>query len=349
MSQLAVFALFAAVFFTFCGCGKTNEEKTAKTIRKYIPLQESLPKTAISFIEKEEERIRIQKEKEEAELLKVEEEEKNKYHFIDVCQEDYEMIIDREAKPNPYNNDCFTFNTKDAKGKELVFDKPMELSQTGIPLGYRGIITYEDENYTSRFGVDVSKFLGHIDWEKAKEDGVEFAIVRVGYRGYGKNGAINADPKALENIKGAKEAGIDVGVYFFSQAINEEETIEEADFVLNMLDGIELEMPIVFDPEHILHDEARTDNVSSEQFTKNCIVFCDRVKEAGYQPMIYANLKWEAYDLNMSTLKDLPFWYADYEKLPQSPYDFEIWQYTEAGTLDGFNGRVDFNVQFIRK
>lgn len=347
--QLCVFALFFGLLMIFSGCEKSEEEIDSDSVITYEFVTESLPEKAMSLIKEEEEKLRIKREEEEKEKAELEAEEAKKYHFIDVRQEDYEMIIDEDAASNPYNNDCFSFITTDAKGKELVFDKPMEINANGLPLGYKGIISYEDENYTSRFGVDVSKYLGNINWEKAKEDGVEFAITRIGYRGYGKSGAINEDAMALKNIEGAKEAGIDVGVYFFSQAINEEEAIEEADYVLGKLNGIELEMPIVFDPEHILHDEARTDDVTSEQFTKNCIAFCERVKEAGYKPMIYANMKWEAYDLIMSELNDYPFWYADYEKLPQSPYRFEIWQYTEAGRLDGFDGWVDFNIQFIPK
>lgn len=347
--QLCVFALFFGLLMIFSGCEKSEEKIDEESVITYEFVTESLPKKAISLIKEEEEKLRIKREEEEKEKAELEAEEAKKYHFVDVRQEDYEMIIDEGAALNPYNNDCFSFITTDAKGKELVFDKPMEINANGLPLGYKGIISYEDENYTSRFGVDVSKYLGNINWEKAKEDGVEFAITRIGYRGYGKSGAINEDSTALKNIQGAKDAGIDVGVYFFSQAISEEEAIEEADYVLGKLNGIELGMPIVFDPEHILHDEARTDDVTSEQFTKNCIAFCERVKEAGYKPMIYANMKWEAYDLIMSELNDYPFWYADYEKLPQSPYRFEIWQYTEAGRLDGFDGWVDFNIQFIPK
>lgn len=347
--QLCVFALLFGLLMVFSGCEKSEEEIDEESVITYEFVTESLPEKAISLIKEEEEKLRIKREKEEKEKAELEAEEAQKYHFIDVCQEDYEMVIDEDAKVNPYNNDCFTYTTTDAKGKELVFDKPMILTETGIPLGYRGVISYEDEKYTSRFGVDVSRHLGNINWAKAKEAGVEFAIVRIGFRGYGKSGQINKDVKALDNIKGAKDAGIDVGVYFFSQAINEEEAIEEAEFVLNELNGIELEMPIVFDPEHILHDDARTDDIPREQFTKNSIAFCERVKEAGYEPMIYANMKWEAYDLEMGTLKEYPFWYADYEKLPQSPYDFEMWQYTEAGSLDGFDGRVDLNVQFLPK
>lgn len=330
-------------------CGKKEVELTLNQEETYEFITDTASKTAVELMQKEQEKLKLKEEKAKQERQRIAAEEAKKYHFIDVCQDDYEMILDENMTPNPYNVDGLSYGTTDAKGNVLVEGNGLEITETGISLGYKGIISYEDENYTSRFGVDVSRYQGHIDWQKAKEVGVEFAIVRIGFRGYGKSGSIHEDATALTNIKGAKDAGIDVGVYFFSQAINEEESIEEADFIIDKLDGMQLEMPVVFDPEHILHDVARTDDISKEQFTKNCIAFCDRIKKAGYEPMIYANMKWEAYDLDMGLLKDIPFWYADYEKLPQSPYMFEMWQYSQAGHLDGFNGAIDFNVQFIPK
>ena len=252
--------LLCAIFLI--SCGKNEVELTLNQEETYEFITDTASKTAVHLMQKEQEKLKLKEEKAEQERQRIAAEEAKKYHFLDVCQDDYEMVIDENAIPNPYNNDCFTYITEDAKGSKLVNGSGMELTPKGISLGYKGIISYEDDKYTSRFGVDVSKYSGHINWEKAKEDGVEFAIARIGFRGYGKSGAIHADETAMVNIKGAKDAGIDVGVYFFSQAINEKEAIEEADFVLDMLDGMPLGMPIVFDPEHILHDEGRTDNVS---------------------------------------------------------------------------------------
>ena len=137
-----------------------------------------------------------------------------------------------------------------------------------------------------------------------------------------------------------------MGVYFFSQAVNEKETLEEAAFVLKTLEGYELGLPVVFDPERIRDDEARTDEVSGEQFTKNTVLFCEKMKEAGYQPMIYSNLVWAAYEFDMKDLEAYPIWYADYESVPQTPYRFTFWQYSERGQVDGIEGNVDLNVQF---
>ena len=210
-------------------------------------------------------------------------------------------------------------------------------------------LTYEDDTYKSRLGVDVSYHQGNIDWNAVKNSGIEFAILRIGFRGYGKEGKIKADSKFSEYIKGAHDAGLDVGVYFFSQAINEDEAAEEADLVLSLLNGETLELPVTYDPESILDDEARTDNVSGEQFTANTKVFCEKISEAGYQPMIYSNMLWEAFELNLSELTDYPIWYADYEPLPQTPYHFSFWQYTNKASVPGISGETDMDIQLINK
>ena len=197
--------------------------------------------------------------------------------------------------------------------------------------------------------MDVSHHQGFIDWNKVKAAGIEFAILRIGYRGYGQKGTIKLDNEFKRNIENAQAAGIDIGVYFFAQAINEEEAREEADFVLKNLEGYELQLPVVYDPESILDAPARTDGVSGEQFTKNTIVFCEAIKEAGYTPMIYSNMLWEAFEFDMEQLDMYPFWYADYEKFPQTPYAYEMWQYSNEGHVDGIKGFVDLDIQFIKK
>ena len=225
---------------------------------------------------------------------------KNTLDFVDAHGECYTVEINEAVAKNPYDNALF------AKTENKI--------------------SYEDDKYTSRLGVDVSVFQGDIDWEQVKAAGYEFAILRIGYRGYGEEGTLNADEKFEQNLKNARKAGMDVGVYFFSQAVNE----EESDFVLEHLKGQELQMPVVYDPEHILEDEARTDGVTGEQFTQNAKVFCKAIEEAGYDAMIYSNMLWEAYELDLEKLSDYPVWYADYEELPQPPYRFSMWQYSST-------------------
>ena len=242
-------------------------------------------------------------------------------HYVDAHGEWHDMIIDPTVEKHIYKWSCLVNN------------------EAGI--AYAG-----DSLYTIRHGVDVSAYQGDIDWGKVKNAGYDFAIIRIAYRGYGREGKLCLDKKYLQNIINAKTAGLDVGVYIFSQAVNEIEAVEEAEFVLSALQGAQLDLPIVFDPELIKKDTARTGHVSGEQFTRNTIAFCNRVKSAGYDAMVYSNMFWEAELFDMAQLGDYPFWYADYEKIPQTPYHFTCWQYTEKGHVDGISGNVDLNVWF---
>ncbi|MCR4782202.1 MAG: glycoside hydrolase family 25 protein [Lachnospiraceae bacterium] len=209
-------------------------------------------------------------------------------------------------------------------------------------------ISYEDGTYKSRMGIDVSYHQGDIDWNKVASSGVKFVYIRCGYRGYAGDGVLKEDTKFEEYYKGAKKAGLDVGVYFFSQAINESEAKEEAEFTLKLLKGKELDLPVVFDPENVGGVGARTDSVSGEQFTKNTIEFCDAVEKGGFKSAVYANMIWQASKLDMTKLRDIEMWYADYEPLPQTPYDFTTWQYSATGRVDGISGDVDLDLE-IRK
>lgn len=208
---------------------------------------------------------------------------------------------------------------------------------------------YNDPNtgVSAKIGIDVSKYQGKIDWVKVKNSGIEFVIIRLGFRGYGKSGSLNLDEKFKEYIEGALNVGLDVGVYFFSQAITNEEAIEEAEFVLKNIKNYPITLPIIFDTEEIKDvPDARTAGISGEQFTNCCISFCDKIADAGYTPMIYFNMKWQVFTLDVIKLTKYQKWYADYEPIPQSPYEFSIWQYTEKGSVDGITGNVDLNLWF---
>ena len=200
------------------------------------------------------------------------------------------------------------------------------------------------KNRTMSYGIDISKHNGKINFKKVKEAGFEFAFIRVAYRGYGKAGNLKEDEMCKVNLKNAKDAGLKIGAYVFSQAIDENEAIEEAKFAVDILKGYELDLPLVFDPETIKGDIARTDNVSGLQFTKNAISFCEEIKKNGFKPAIYSNLVWEDYYYDLSKLQEYDIWYADYSKIPQTPYDFKYWQFSEVGIVDGVSGLVDLNV-----
>ncbi|MCR5698296.1 MAG: glycoside hydrolase family 25 protein [Treponemataceae bacterium] len=208
-------------------------------------------------------------------------------------------------------------------------------------------IIYVDENYECIYGVDVSRHLGRINWKKVKKSGIDYAFIRIGWRGY-ESGILHVDERFHQNIKGALAAGLKVGVYVFSQAINEQEALEEAELALEQIKGYEISLPIVFDPEHIYPDAARTDKVSGKQFTKNAITFCEAIKKAGFEPMIYSNLRWQGFVFDMEKIQDYKMWYADYKKLPRTPYDFEFWQFTCEGKIRGIRPHCDIDL-WIKK
>ncbi len=265
------------------------------------------------------------------------------------------FVIDKKSENADTGSESQTMSFVDAHGQWYEFTPNPGITKAYVDKrDYKLVndrMTYTGDKYKSRNGIDVSEHNGVIDWKKVKDFGIDFAIIRIGGRGYGKAGNLYADKMFDENYKKAKEAGLDVGCYFFSQAINEEEAKEEAEYVLSILDGRSLDLPIVYDPESILDDEARTDNVPGEQFTENCIVFFDTVnrenKDKGYsyKTMLYANMVWEAFMLDLNKLTDTEIWYADYESNPQTPYHYTIWQYSENGNVPGVDGAVDLDVE----
>lgn len=214
-----------------------------------------------------------------------------------------------------------------------------------------GYITYDDGDTYSIMGIDVSVYQDDIDWDAVREAGVEFAIIRCGYRGY-VTGTINEDSNFRQNIKGATEAGIKVGVYFFSQALTTEEALEEAEFCLDLVDGYELDYPIFFDWEVVIDadgDTARTAYIDPEQLTDNFLVFAERIAIGGYTAGIYANKKTAVWKYDLSRVDDYTMWFAGYSDTPTLYYDLQMWQYSSSGTVDGIDGNVDLNIEFVSR
>lgn len=247
------------------------------------------------------------------------------YTFRDVEGQEYKAPLLKNVPACPYD---FSYLKTDKK------------------TGYKSY--HDDQNkITARFGIDVSEFQGEeIDWEQVRDSGVEFVIIRLGYRAYGESGDLVMDAMFEENIKGALKADLDVGVYFFSQAVSAAEAVEEAEFVLENIKSYEIDGPVVYDTEEIKWDTARTDGNTRQEFTNFCKVFCDTVEDAGYDSMIYSNMKWMAFTLDMEELSGYDFWYADYYETPQCPYEYKIWQYSETGVVPGINANVDLNLWF---
>lgn len=200
------------------------------------------------------------------------------------------------------------------------------------------------KGYKMSYGIDISKHNGDIDFNKVKQAGFSFAFIRIAYRGYGKSGNLKVDEMQEKNLKKAIEAGLKVGAYVFSQSINKKEAIEEAKLAVKLLKNYKLDLPLVYDIETIKNDIARTDDVSGAQHTENAIAFCEEVKKAGLTPAIYSNMVWEDYYFDMEKLNGYDIWYADYNKIPQTPYNFKYWQFSEVGLVNGVDGIVDLDV-----
>lgn len=206
-----------------------------------------------------------------------------------------------------------------------------------------GFIVYSGEE-TARRGIDVSSHQGTIDWAAVAADGVEYAIIRVGYRGY-TQGDTALDELFYENVGGALENGIEVGVYFFSQAITEEEAVEEAEIVLRAIEGLKITYPVVFDWEDI-QGEARTDGMDPVTLTNCALAFCETIEAAGYPACIYFNQAFGYQQYNLLALDDYIFWLAQLDDVPNFYYDFQMWQYTHEGEVNGIEGPVDLNLSF---
>ena len=193
-------------------------------------------------------------------------------------------------------------------------------------------------------GVDVSAFQGTIDWEKVAASGIKFAMVRLGYRGYGKAGRMVADEYAQANLQGAKDAGLQVGAYFFSQALSIAEADEEIEFMLEILGDFPLDMPIILDWEQITVEGSRSVNMDARTLTDIQLHFCKTMTEMGYQPMIYFNWYQSTRLMYLHELEEYPFWLALYQDRMTYPYRVEMWQYTDKGRVPGIDGDVDINV-----
>ena len=163
-------------------------------------------------------------------------------------------------------------------------------------------------------------------------------MIRAGYRGY-TQGGLNVDACFEANLQGAQEAGIELGVYFFSQALTPEEAQEEARFVLETLGDCSLDYPVVFDWEFITHDsEARTHEMDGETLTQCAAAFCQVIEEGGYTPAVYFNRDMGYLYYDLSQLDQYPFWLADYDSVPDFYYRFHLWQYSHTGTVAGILG-----------
>lgn len=244
-----------------------------------------------------------------------------KYYFFPILETN---------KKNNFDLSKFTYPTYNDEKKE-----------------WEGTATYmAKEEKEARKGIDVSTFQGEINWKKVKNSGIEYAIIRLGFRGY-ESGKIVLDSKFEENIEGSLNVGLDTGVYFFTEALNEKEAIEEAEFVIENLKEYKINMPVVIDVEESANTEkTRTRDLTAEQRTKNVIAFCETIKKSGYEVMIYGNLKSFMIMMNFEELEEYDKWFAYYRYPFHFPYKIKMWQYTASEKIDGIDGKTDVNLMF---
>ena len=197
----------------------------------------------------------------------------------------------------------------------------------------------------SKVGIDVSKWNGEIDWDKVKNAGIEFAIIRAGYRG-SLTGSLVEDPYFAANMRGAASSGMPVGVYFFTQAVNEVEAVEEASAVLELVREHKLDYPIFIDTEGA-GGNGRADGLDVETRTLVCEAFCRTIENAGYEAGVYGSRNWYNNRLEADKLEDYCIWLAEYRSVPIYQGYYQMWQYTSKGSIDGIDGNVDMNISYL--
>ncbi|MCR5302160.1 MAG: glycoside hydrolase family 25 protein [Lachnospiraceae bacterium] len=213
-----------------------------------------------------------------------------------------------------------------------------------------GFMAYFDDNgeKISHLGCDLSYHNTRVDFDELKAAGCEFVMLRCGYRGYSEGGLVK-DEKFDEFATEAQRAGINIGVYFFTQAVTPEEAVDEAEFTLDLIKDYDISYPVAFDTEYIDDEKARTntEEITDELRTEICTAFCERIREEGYYPMIYASENWLRRSLNVEALKQYEFWAPQYLDENDFLYDFTIWQYTDSGNIPGVEGDVDLDISMV--
>lgn len=210
---------------------------------------------------------------------------------------------------------------------------------------YTSLLEVDEQENVVEMGIDVSKWNGEIDWDIVKAEGVDFAIIRCGYRG-SSTGCLVEDPYYKQNIDNAQRAGVKVGVYFFTQATNLVEAVEEASAVITLLGERELDYPVFIDTEGA-GGNGRADNLDPATRTAVINAFCQTIQNAGLEAGVYASRNWYLNKLNREDFYDFTIWLAEYRQTPEYEDKYDIWQYTSSGAVSGIEGRVDLNISYI--
>lgn len=278
---------------------------------------------------------------------------------IDDSETDMQSDKDSASEPDPKaseeaQEDTLSEEDLDDPGRGRLSGQEIPAGFFGSGIQTRAASTAIKHNsrfagYTIKQGIDVSKWNGTIDWKKVKNAGIEFAFIRTSYRGT-STGNLAKDPTAVTNMKNAAAAGVKIGAYIFSQAITKAEAVQEAEYLLQTVKGYKITMPLVFDYEY--YDGGRFSSktkLSKRQKTDICLAFCDRIKQAGYTPLVYANKSMFGSDLYAAEITaKYPAWLAHYTTSTDYAGAYDFWQYTSTGKVSGISGNVDMNFWYIK-
>ncbi len=278
------------------------------------------------------------------------EEPKDKYARYEEEAEKESQMEEEKAKQDPSKDGKHTLVRLSDGEEEWVLINPYLEKNTydfsNLTMRQKQLAYYADGNTYSYVGADLSKYNEEVDFQVLKESGVSFVMLRLGMRGYG-SGELMPDERFAEYMAKAMEAELNIGVYFYSQAITEEEAAEEANFVIQNLENYPITYPVAFDMEYVANDTARVESLTREEKTNMAKVFLDTVKEAGYQPMVYGTKEWLLKHVDLTKLTEYDIWLSQQEDVPDYPYQFQMWQYSKEGNLSGVNGDVNLNISFV--
>lgn len=265
-------------------------------------------------------------------------------------QTETETESETETEITPENDGKHTMIINEEGKEEWVSINPAlkrnNYDYEGLVYQYPVMKYFENSEQISRLGVDLSKYNGDVDFKKLKKAGVEYVMIRVGARGYG-SGQLILDEKFEEYMKGASEAGLDIGVYFYSQAISDAEIKEEAQFVMDALEPYDILYPVAYDMELVTNDTSRIESLTREDKTNIAKTFLDTLQAAGYKTILYGTKEWFLLKLDMTKMTGYDVWLSQEKDVPDYPYQFTMWQYTKSGKIDGIEGNVDMNISFV--
>lgn len=277
---------------------------------------------------------------------------KNPYTEKAEREKEEERQKEEEAQNDPATDGKHTLITNRDGSEEWVLISPyltkntLDFTKMEDKAGLKRYM--ENGRKTSYVGVDISKHTGKVYFPSLKAAGVDYVMIRLGSRGY-STGQITLDENFKENIEGAIEAQLDVGIYFYSQAISQDEAVQEANFVVQNLEPYrgKVKYPIAFNMGFVSNDKSRIEGLSREDKTAVSVSFLDAVRAAGYVPMVYGDKEWLIKEVDLTKLQDYDVWLSQEEEIPDYPYRYAMWQYNTDGVLNGIDGGADLNVCFV--